>query len=270
MLRNRGRNSFRATLLAGVSGLALMVVIALPIGAAKAQSSVLVNNGGPPLNSATTNLTVDGSGSNLTVPGSVTAADSVSAVRGNFALLHGTQLVGSIDANSNNITNARNISATGTVGAGDITATGSVSAGSVSAGSVSAGTVRGTRGYFELLGATQLDGDIDGDGYNITGVYNVDTGFLNAYIATLDRVTVETTLGVTGATTTNGISNTGNVGTGTLSTTGLATLNRATVTGATITNGITNTGNVGTGTLRTTGLATLNRAAVTGAPMNAP
>jgi len=83
-----------------------------------------------------------------------------------------------------------------------------------------------------------------------------------------------TTLSVGGTTTTNGITNTGNIGTGTLSTTGLATLNSAAVnntlavTGATTTNGIantgdlTNTGNIGTGTLSTTGLATLNSAAV--------
>jgi len=81
--------------------------------------------------------------------------------------------------------------------------------------------------------------------------------------------TVGTTLGVTGVTTTNGITNTGNVGTGTLSSTGLATLNSASVTttlgvtGVTTTNGITNTGNVGTGTLSSTGLATLNSASVT-------
>ena len=41
--------------------------------------------------------------------------------------------------------------------------------------------------------------------------------------------TVGSTLGVTGATTTAGITNTGNIGTGTLSTTGAATLNSATV-----------------------------------------
>ena len=80
---------------------------------------------------------------------------------------------------------------------------------------------------------------------------------------------------MTGATTTAGITNTGNIGSTTLSTTGLATLNSASVTnnatiggtlgvtGATTTAGITNTGNVGTTTLSTTGLATLNSVSVT-------
>ena len=74
---------------------------------------------------------------------------------------------------------------------------------------------------------------------------------------------------MTGATTTAGITNTGNVGSTTLSTTGLATLNSASVTnnfdvdGLTTTDGITNDGNIGTTTLSTTGLATLNSASVT-------
>jgi len=69
---------------------------------------------------------------------------------------------------------------------------------------------------------------------------------------------------VTGATTTNGVTNTGNVQTDTLNTTGLATLNSAqvnttlNVTGATTTNGVTNTGNVQTDTLNVTGASITN------------
>src|SRR5207253_5425291 len=83
------------------------------------------------------------------------------------------------------------------------------------------------------------------------------------------------TLNVDGTTTLNGITNTGDLSTATLHTTGLATLNSASVTnnqtiggtlgvtGATTTHGVTNTGDVSTGTLHTTGLATLNSASVT-------
>ncbi|WP_415836411.1 beta strand repeat-containing protein, partial [Polynucleobacter arcticus] len=79
---------------------------------------------------------------------------------------------------------------------------------------------------------------------------------------------------VTGVATTNSLTNTGNVGSTTLSTTGQATLNSATitnnatvggtlaVTGAATTNGLTNTGNVETTTLETSGLATLRSAAI--------
>ena len=118
MLMKRDRNSFRATLLAGVSGLALMGVVALPIGTAKAQSNVLVNNGGPPAGSATTNVTIGGAGNNLAVPGNVTVGSSiqlhggtggitggglsvtggVSGASGNFTTLGGAQLTGNIDA----------------------------------------------------------------------------------------------------------------------------------------------------------------------------
>ena len=77
---------------------------------------------------------------------------------------------------------------------------------------------------------------------------------------------------VTGATTTNGITNTGNIGTTTLTTTGNATVGGAlAVTGATTTNGITNTGNITnsgvltTGSLSVTGNSSLGGAlAVTG------
>ena len=62
---------------------------------------------------------------------------------------------------------------------------------------------------------------------------------------------VDGTLGVAGETTTNGITNTGNVGTGTLTTTGDATVGGNAqvdgtlgVAGETTTNGITNTGNL--------------------------
>ena len=66
---------------------------------------------------------------------------------------------------------------------------------------------------------------------------------------------------MTGATTTNGITNTGNFSTTTLSTTGNATVDGAlAVTGATTTNGITNTGNISTTTLSTTGNATVDGA----------
>ena len=108
----------------------------------------------------------------------------------------------------------------------------------------------------------------------ITGTEQLVVSTTNGVDVT-NNATVGGTLGVTGATTTAGITNTGNVGTGTLSTTGAATLNSAGitnnatvggtlgVTGATTTAGITNTGNVGTGTLSTTGAATLNSAGVT-------
>ena len=54
-----------------------------------------------------------------------------------------------------------------------------------------------------------------------------------------NNATVGGTLGVTGATTTAGITNTGNVGTGTLSTTGAATLNSAGVTNNLTVGGVT-------------------------------
>ncbi|MGI0134026.1 MAG: hypothetical protein ACREBW_03600, partial [Candidatus Micrarchaeaceae archaeon] len=95
------------------------------------------------------------------------------------------------------------------------------------------------------------------------GVTN--TGNIGTETLTTTGLATLASLSVTGATTTNGITNTGDIGTGTLSTTGLATLASLSVTGATTTNGITNTGNVGTGTLSTTGLATLASLSVTGA-----
>jgi hypothetical protein len=72
---------------------------------------------------------------------------------------------------------------------------------------------------------------------------------------------------VTGATTTNGLTNAGNIATGTLGTTGNATVGGGlAVTGATTTNGLTNTGNIATATLGTTGNATVGGGlAVTGA-----
>jgi len=125
MLMKRDRISFRATLLAGVSGLALMGVVALPIGTAKAQN-VLVNNGVPPLGTATTNVTIGGAGNNLAVPGNVTVGSSiqlhggtggitggglsvtggVSGASGNFTTLGGAQLTGNIDAGGKTITTA--------------------------------------------------------------------------------------------------------------------------------------------------------------------
>jgi hypothetical protein len=72
------------------------------------------------------------------------------------------------------------------------------------------------------------------------------------------------TLSVGGATTTNGITNTGNVGTGTLSTTGLATLNSVgVINNATVGGTLGVTGNTSLSTLSTSGAATLNSVGVT-------
>jgi hypothetical protein len=95
--------------------------------------------------------------------------------------------------------------------------------------------------------------------------------------------TLQSTLGVTGATTTRGITNTGNVGTQTLSTSGLATLNSASVsnnatvggslgvTGATTlssTLGVVGAATLGS-TLDVTGVSTLGRSTIAGATGNA-
>ena len=68
-----------------------------------------------------------------------------------------------------------------------------------------------------------------------------------------NNATVGGTLGVTGATTTAGITNTGNVATTTLSTSGAATLNSV---------GVTNNATVG-GTLGGTGWRTARRRGIT-------
>ncbi len=86
----------------------------------------------------------------------------------------------------------------------------------------------------------------------VSGQTPTPTGF------SLDLVTGAAALG---ATTTNGITNTGDIRTTTLTSTGNATVGGAlTVTGATTTNGITNTGDISTTTLTTSGNATVGGA----------
>ena len=163
MLRNRDRISFRAALLAGVSGLALMGVVTLPIGAAKAQN-VLVNNGPPPAGTATSNVTVPGN--NLTVPG------SVSGTYGSFTNLFGTNLLGGINANENSITNVGSV--TGALGSGlEIQGgTGQISGRNINA----TGGVSATYGTFTTLNGTTLGGGINAAGNNIEGVGRVTVG----------------------------------------------------------------------------------------------
>jgi hypothetical protein len=176
MLMKRDRNSFRATLLAGVFGLALMGVVALPIGTAKAQSNVLVNSGSPPTGTATTNVTVDLSGNNLTVPGTVSGA------RGNFATLDGATpggaitLASSIAASGQNITNLGTVTAGSTISLNGVT--GQINGTNIAA----AGAVSGASGNFATLdgatpgGAITLASSIAASGQNITNLGTVTAG----------------------------------------------------------------------------------------------
>ncbi|HXG78865.1 MAG TPA: hypothetical protein VNJ31_05975 [Methyloceanibacter sp.] len=110
---------------------------------------------------------------------------------------------------------------------------------------VSLGSTLSVTGAQTFIGNTDLRGTLFDSTGNLTIGDNVD---LTGTLAITGAQTISGTLGVTGLTSTNGIANTGNIGTGTLSTTGLATLNSASV---------TNNATVG-GTLGVTGQANLN------------
>lgn len=90
-------------------------------------------------------------------------------------------------------------------------------------------------------GAVTMNGDLTVPNLDVTNDLDVDG------IANLDNTDIDGTLDVAGATTTAGITNTGNIGTTTLSTSGAATLDSAS---------ITNNATVG-GTLGVTGTSTL-------------
>lgn len=105
------------------------------------------------------------------------------------------------------------------------------------------------------------------DPAKVTATLTGGTTANDSFTASGYSVDLVTGAAALGATTTNGITNTGDISTTTLTTTGNATVGGAlAVTGATSTNGITNTGDISTTTLTTTGNATVGGAlAVTGA-----
>ncbi len=120
--------------------------------------------------------------------------------------------------------------------------------------------VGGSQTTLQNDGNVTIDYDQNNDG---SGTFSINSGGTPAL--SIDNAGVTT---IHGAATTNGITNTGAIATDTMSTTGAATLNSASitttlgVTGATTTNGITNTGAIGTDTLSTTGAASLNSASI--------
>ncbi|MCX7370432.1 MAG: hypothetical protein NTX90_16360, partial [Alphaproteobacteria bacterium] len=214
----------------------------------------------------------------------IAAVGTVSGSRGHFATLDGATpgeaitLASSIAASGQDITGVDNL------GAVSVTASGNVGAGSVTA----VGTVSGSRGSFTTLGGTTPGGSIAlassiiANGQNITNLGTVTAGStitLNGGTGQISGTNISAGNNIAAVGTVSGnsdlragdndITGARSVGTRTLTTTGLATLNSAAVTNnatiggtlevtdATTTNGITNTGNVDTGTLSTTGDATV-------------
>jgi hypothetical protein len=139
-----------------------------------------------------------------------------------------------------------------------------------------------TSGTLDVTGSTTLTGALTANGGTTTSTLNV-TGASTTNGLTNTGAIKTTTLNVTGASTTTGLTNTGNIATTTLNVTGASTTTGLTntgniatttlnVTGASTTTGVTNTGNisnsgaVNTATLNTTGNASVGGAlAVTGA-----